>query len=235
MKEMAGTFLRWIKRILLSLALLVLLSQLWYFGWVLWWKYSDPDMTRFMQIRLAEAREKNPQAVLRHRWQPYEKISVQLKRAVIASEDDKFIDHEGFDWEGMQKALEKNQKKGKVVAGGSTISQQLAKNLFLSPAKTPLRKVQEALITLMLETLWDKQRILEVYLNSVEWGECIFGAEAAAQRYYNLPAARLSAEQAARLAVMLPAPRRFEKNPYSAFINRRTQTILARMPSADVP
>ncbi len=235
MKEMAGTFLRWIKRILLSLVLLVLLSQLWYFGWVLWWKYSDPDMTRFMQIRLAEAREKNPQAVLRHRWQPYEKISVQLKRAVIASEDDKFIDHEGFDWEGMQKALEKNQKKGKVVAGGSTISQQLAKNLFLSPAKTPLRKVQEALITLMLETLWDKQRILEVYLNSVEWGECIFGAEAAAQRYYNLPAARLSTEQAARLAVMLPAPRRFEKNPYSAFINRRTQTILARMPSADVP
>lgn len=228
-------FFTWSRRALAAFALLLLVWQGRYFGWVLWWKYSDPDMTRFMQIRLAEAREKNPQAVLRHRWQPYEKISVQLKRAVIASEDDKFIDHEGFDWEGMQKALEKNQKKGKVVAGGSTISQQLAKNLFLSPSKTPLRKVQEALITLMLETLWDKQRILEVYLNSVEWGECIFGAEAAAQRYYNLPAARLSAEQAARLAVMLPAPRRFEKNPYSAFINRRTQTILARMPSADVP
>ncbi len=235
MKEIASRFARWFKRILLGLVLLVLLSQLWYFGWLVWWKYSDPDMTRFMQIRLSEAREKNPQAELRHRWQPYEKISVQLKRAVIASEDDKFIDHEGFDWEGMQKAIEKNQKKGKVVAGGSTISQQLAKNLFLSPAKTPLRKVQEAIITLMLETLWDKQRILEVYLNSVEWGECIFGAEAAARRYYNIPAARLSAEQAARLAVMLPAPRRFEKNPYSAFINRRTQTILARMPNADVP
>lgn len=235
MKALAGPFLRGFKRILLGLVLLVILSQLWYFGWVVWWKYSDPDMTRFMQIRLAEAREKNPQATLRHRWQPYEKISVQLKRAVIASEDDKFTDHEGFDWEGMQKALEKNQKKGKVVAGGSTISQQLAKNLFLSPSKTPLRKAQEAIITLMLEALWDKQRILEVYLNSVEWGECVFGAEAAAQRYYNSTAARLTAEQAARLAVMLPAPRRFEKNPYSAFINRRTQTILARMPSADVP
>ena len=135
----------------------------------------------------------------------------------------------------MQKALEKNQKKGKVVAGGSTISQQLAKNLFLSPAKTPLRKVQEAIITLMLETLWDKERILEVYLNSVEWGECVFGAEAAAQRYYRIPAARLSAEQSARLAVMLPAPRRFEKNPYSEYLNRRTQLILSRMPSADLP
>ncbi|MBP9713148.1 MAG: monofunctional biosynthetic peptidoglycan transglycosylase [Sterolibacterium sp.] len=235
MKETIGQTMRWGKRILLGLVLLLLLSQLWYFGWVVWWKFSDPDMTRFMQIRLGEARVKNPQAELRHRWQPYEKISVQLKRAVIASEDDKFIDHEGFDWEGMQKALEKNQKKGKVVAGGSTISQQLAKNLFLSPAKTPLRKVQEAIITLMLETLWDKERILEVYLNSVEWGECVFGAEAAAQRYYRIPAARLSAEQSARLAVMLPAPRRFEKNPYSEYLNRRTQLILSRMPSADLP
>ena len=135
MKETIGQTMRWGKRILLGLVLLLLLSQLWYFGWVVWWKFSDPDMTRFMQIRLGEARVKNPQAELRHRWQPYEKISVQLKRAVIASEDDKFIDHEGFDWEGMQKALEKNQKKGKVVAGGSTISQQLAKNLFLSPAR----------------------------------------------------------------------------------------------------
>lgn len=226
---------RWFKRTLLALILLAVAWQGWYAGWVVWWKYFDPGMTNFMAIRLDEARRKNPQAVLKHHWQPYGKISVQLKRAVIAAEDDKFIDHEGFDWEGMQKALEKNQKKGKVVAGGSTISQQLAKNLFLSPSKTPWRKAQEAVITLMLETVWDKRRILEVYLNSVEWGECVFGADAAAHRYFNVSAAQLSAEQAARLAVMLPAPRRYEKNPYSAFVNNRTGIILGRMQNSEVP
>lgn len=226
---------RWFKRTLLALILLAIAWQGWYAGWVVWWKYFDPGMTSFMAIRLDEARRKNPQAALKHYWQPYGKISVQLKRAVIAAEDDKFIDHEGFDWEGMQKALEKNQKKGKVVAGGSTISQQLAKNLFLSPSKTPWRKAQEAVITLMLETVWDKRRILEVYLNSVEWGECVFGADAAAHRYFNISAAQLSAEQAARLAVMLPAPRRYEKNPYSAFVNHRTGIILGRMQNSEVP
>lgn len=235
MKLLFSHVAKWLKRILVALVLLALASQVWYFGWVVWWKYADPDMTRFMQIRLNEARQKNPKAELRHRWQPYEKISTNLKRAVVAAEDDKFVDHEGFDWEGMQKALEKNQKKGKVVAGGSTISQQLAKNLFLSPAKTPLRKAQEAVITLMLEMVWDKQRILEVYLNSVEWGECVFGAEAASRRYYNISAAQLSTEQAARLAVMLPAPRRYEKNPYSDFVNRRTQLILRRMSNSELP
>jgi monofunctional biosynthetic peptidoglycan transglycosylase len=225
----------WIKRGLLALVLVGMLWQGWYLGWVVFWKYSDPGMTHFMSIRLDELREKNPKAELRHIWMPYERISVQLKRAVIAAEDDKFVDHEGFDWEGMQKALEKNQKKGKVVAGGSTISQQLAKNLFLSPSKTPWRKAQEAVITLMLETLWDKRRILEVYLNSVEWGEGIFGAEAAARHYYNLAAGQLGTEQAARLAVMLPAPRRYEKNPYSAFVNGRTAVILGRLQYSEVP
>jgi monofunctional glycosyltransferase len=226
---------RWLRRGLLALLGLFLLWQGWYLGWVVWWKYADPGATAFMSQRLSELREKYPQAELRHHWQDYRRISVHLKRAVIAAEDDKFIDHEGFDWEGMQKALEKNQKKGKVVAGGSTISQQLAKNLFLSAAKTPWRKAQEAVITVWLETLWDKRRILEVYLNSVEWGEGIFGAEAAARRYYNTGAANLSAEQAARLAVMLPAPRRMEKNPYSAYVNGRTQLILGRMQYSEVP
>lgn len=124
---------------------------------------------------------------------------------------------------------------GKVVPGGSTISQQLAKNLFLTPSKTPWRKAQEAVITMMLELVWDKRRILEVYLNSVEWGDGIFGAEAAARRYFNLSAAQLSLEQAARLAVMLPAPRRYERNPYSPFVNERTQLILGRMQYAEVP
>lgn len=226
---------RWLLKLLAALALLLLLWQGWYLGWVVWWRYVDPGQTSFMAQRLDELRARNPDARLRQTWVPYGKISIHLKRAVIAAEDDKFIDHEGFDWEGIQKALEKNQKKGKVVAGGSTISQQLAKNLFLSGAKTPWRKAQEAIITVWIELFWDKRRILEVYLNVVEWGEGIFGAEAAARRYYGIGAGQLSAEQAARLAVMLPAPRRFEKNPYSDYLNRRTQQIVARMHFSSVP
>jgi monofunctional biosynthetic peptidoglycan transglycosylase len=217
------------------LFLVGLLWQGWYLGWVLWWKWVDPGMTSFMSQRLDELQEKDPRAELKRWWVPYPRISPHLKRAVVAAEDDKFVDHEGFDWEGMQKALEKNQKKGRVVAGGSTISQQLAKNLFLSASKTPLRKVQEAVITVMIEALWDKRRILEVYLNSVEWGQGIFGAEAAARRYYGSSAAALGAEQAARLAVMLPAPRKFEKNPYSGYMNRHTSLILGRMQYSEVP
>lgn len=229
------TLWHWVKRALFVCVLLMLLLQLWYLGWVTWWRFMDPGMSNFMELRLEQMREKRPDAQLKHQWQPYERISVHLKRAAIAAEDDKFIDHEGFDWEGIQKAMEKNEKKGRIVAGGSTISQQLAKNLFLSASKTPWRKAQEAVITLMLETLWDKRRILEVYLNVVEWGDGIFGAEAAAKRYFGTTAARLTPEQAARLAVMLPAPRRFEKNPYSAYLNGRTQLILGRMYYTTVP
>ncbi|MBI4985285.1 MAG: monofunctional biosynthetic peptidoglycan transglycosylase [Rhodocyclales bacterium] len=224
-----------LRQALLAGVLLVCAWQGWYLGWVLWWKVANPGTTHFMSLRLDELRAKNPQAELKYRWVDYEKVSVHLKRAVVAAEDDKFVDHEGFDWEGMQKALEKNQKKGKVVAGGSTISQQLAKNLFLSPSKTPWRKAQEAIITVWLELFWDKRRILEVYLNVVEWGEGVFGAEAAARRYFSLSAAALGAEQAARLAVMLPAPRKYEKNPYSAFMDGRTQTVLGRMQYSEVP
>lgn len=235
MRTLGAALWRWTRRGLAVLVLLMLLLQLWYLGWVVWWRFVTPGTTSFMDLRLTELREKNPNAELKHQWQPYEKISVHLKRAVVAAEDDKFIDHEGFDWEGIQKAMAKNERKGRIVAGGSTISQQLAKNLFLSASKTPWRKAQEAVITLMLETLWDKRRILEVYLNVVEWGEGVFGAEAAAKRYFGSTAARLGPEQAARLAVMLPAPRRFEKNPYSGYLNGRTQLILGRMYYATVP
>lgn len=235
MRRLGAALWRWTKRGLALLVLLALLMQLWYLGWVAWWRFVTPGTTNFMELRLEQMREKNPKAELKHQWQPYEKISVHLKRAVVAAEDDKFIDHEGFDWEGIQKAIEKNEKKGRIVAGGSTISQQLAKNLFLSASKTPWRKAQEAVITLMLETLWDKRRILEVYLNVVEWGDGIFGAEAAAKRYFGTTATRLGPDQAARLAVMLPAPRRFEKNPYSGYLNGRTQLILGRMYYATVP
>lgn len=224
-----------IRRVLPWLLLLSILWQGWYFAWVLWWRYSDPNMTSFMQQRIEVMQERNPKASIKHIWVPYKRISNNLKRAVIAAEDDKFVDHEGFDWEGMQNALEKNQRRGKVVAGGSTISQQLAKNLFLSGAKTPWRKIQEAVITVWLELLWDKRRILEVYLNTAEWGNGVFGAEAAARRYYKMGAASLSPQHAARLAVMLPAPRSFERNPYSTYVNKRTRVIVARMRYSEVP
>ena len=182
----------WIRRGLLALVLLFVAYQLWLLGHVLWWKWVPPAETSFMSLRLDELTSGKPDAELHYRWVPYEKISIHLKRAVIAAEDDKFIDHEGFDWEGIQKAIEKNQKKGRMVAGGSTISQQLAKNLFLSPSRSYFRKAEEAIITVMIEALWDKRRILEVYLNVVEWGNGIFGCEAAAQRYYRIPAAQLA-------------------------------------------
>ncbi len=228
-------FWKWSRRGLAALVLLLLAWQGWYLGWVAWWKFVNPSTTRFMSLRLEELREKDPRAELKRQWVPYERISVHLKRAVIAAEDARFSEHEGFDWEGIQKALEKNQKKGRIVAGGSTISQQLAKNLFLSGAKTPWRKAQEAVITLMLEALWDKRRILEVYLNVVEWGNGVFGAEAAARHYYGTSAAQLSAGQAARLAVLLPNPRKFGRLPDSPYLAARSQVILGRMNAAELP
>jgi monofunctional biosynthetic peptidoglycan transglycosylase len=226
---------RWFKWGLLGVLGLVLAWQLWLLGWVLLWKWVDPGTTRFMDIRLTELREKNPQARLKQQWVPYARISPHLKRAIIASEDAKFVDHEGFDWDGIQKALEKNQKRGRFVAGGSTISQQLAKNLFLTPTKSYFRKAEEAIITLMLEALWSKQRIFEVYLNVIEWGNGVFGAEAAARHYYGATAAQLGAEQAARLAGMVPNPRFYDRNRNAPGLGRKTAIILARMPSAEVP
>lgn len=224
----------WIRRGLLAVVLLFLAYQLWFLGHVLWWKWVPPAETSFMSLRLDEISRDKPDAELHYRWEPYEKISIHLKRAVIAAEDDKFIDHEGFDWEGIQKAIEKNQKKGRMVAGGSTISQQLAKNLFLSPSRSYFRKAEEAIITVMIEALWDKRRILEVYLNVVEWGNGIFGCEAAAQRYYRLPAAQLGPAQAARLAVMLPNPRKYEKT-YGPRLAAHAARIQARMQYSEVP
>jgi monofunctional biosynthetic peptidoglycan transglycosylase len=226
--------LPWLGRGLLAAVLLLLFWQAVLFTQVIWWSRFDPDSTSFMRMRLAELRQADPQARLRHQWVPYERISVHLKRAVVAAEDDRFIDHEGFDWEGIQRALEKNEKKGRSVAGGSTISQQLAKNLFLSPSRSWLRKGQEAVITVMIEQTWDKRRILEVYLNVVEWGNGLFGAEAAAQRYYGVSAARLGPAQAARLAVMLPNPRRYERS-YGPRLAAHANRIQRRMAYSQVP
>jgi monofunctional glycosyltransferase len=214
---------------------LVLLVQLWFAGNVLWLKYVDPDSTAFMRQRLSVMRMQNPQATLKYQWVPYEEISANLKKALVAAEDAKFVEHEGFDWEGIQAAMEKNEDKGKRVAGGSTITQQLAKNLFLSPDKSYLRKGQEAVITMMLETMLDKERILELYINVIEWGEGVFGAQAAAQHYYKISAAKLNAAQAARLAAIVPAPRFYEKNLKSPRLRYKTNIILKRMGSAELP
>jgi len=207
----------------------------------------------------------------RQQWVPYEQISNNLKRAVIASEDDGFANHDGVDWDALEKAWEKNAKaeerltkaqalaeraqanavaknpakaaapappkpvKAPKVIGGSTITQQLAKNLFLSGERTLLRKGQEFVLTLLLEALLDKQRILEIYLNNVEWGEGVFGAEAAAQHYFRKPAAKLSTYEAARLAVMLPRPKYFEKLPNSSYVSGRASVIARRLESAELP
>ena len=226
---------RWFKWGLLGLVAVFVAWQLWLLGWVLFWKWVDPGETRFMAIRLAELRVKNPQAQLRQQWVPYERISPHLKRAIVAAEDAKFVDHEGFDWDGIQKAIEKNQKKGRFVAGGSTITQQLAKNLFLTPTKSYLRKAEEAIITLMLETLWSKRRIFEVYLNVIEWGNGVFGAEAAARHYFGIGAGQLGPEQAAKLAGMVPNPRYYDRNRNAPGLARKSAIILGRMPSAEIP
>ena len=228
------TLWHWTRRVLLALVLLFIAWHLWLLGLVVWWKWVPPSETSFMSLRLDELNQKKPDAELRYRWVPYEQISVHLKRAVIAAEDDKFVDHEGFDWEGIQKAIEKNQKKGKAVAGGSTISQQLAKNLFLSPSRSYFRKAEEAIITVMIEAVWDKRRILEVYLNVVEWGNGIFGCEAAAQRYYKTSAARLNPAQAARMAVMLPNPRKYETS-FGPRLAAHAARIQGRMHYSEVP
>jgi len=214
---------------LLAFVAIILLYQLWIFLHICWWINHNPSDSAFMQDRLEVLQEKNPDAELRHKWVDYKRISGNLKRAVIAAEDSKFLDHEGFDWEGIQKAYKKNLKKGKIVAGGSTISQQLAKNLFLSTKRTPWRKLEEAMITLMLEQMLSKRRIYEIYLNIIEWGNGVFGAEAAARHYFKTSAAGLSSWQAAKLAAMIPNPRFYDQHQKARGLIRRTGIIEARM------
>jgi monofunctional biosynthetic peptidoglycan transglycosylase len=226
---------KWLGEAVLAVVVLVLLYQLWLFAHVLWWIDHNPSTTAFMQSGLARMQEKKPDAKLRHTWVPYDKISPHLKRAIIAAEDARFLEHEGFDVEGIQAAVEKNLKKGKLVAGGSTISQQLAKNLFLSGQRSFIRKGQEAVLTLMIETTWSKRRILEVYLNVIEWGDGIYGAEAAARRYFGVSAAKLNRYQAAQLAAMVPSPRRYERNRGGPHYQRRVATILRYMSHVSVP
>jgi monofunctional biosynthetic peptidoglycan transglycosylase len=220
--------------VLLALIALTLL-QFWFFACVWYWSAHNPDSTAFMRSRLEKLREEQPGANLQYLFVPYQRISPHLKRAVIAAEDARFFQHDGFDWDGIRKAYEKNVREGEVVAGGSTITQQLAKNLFLSGERAWWRKGQEAAITVMIELIMDKRRILELYLNVIEWGDAVFGAEAAARYHYGTSAAQLGTEQAARLAAMVPSPRRYSPGRNTAYLDRRTATILARMNGVRVP
>jgi monofunctional biosynthetic peptidoglycan transglycosylase len=227
---------RWWWRGGLVVLILALYLQLGYLAGVLWWGWFNPANTAFMEAGLDRLQEKKgPDAELRHQWVGYSRISAHLKRAVIAAEDSKFLEHEGFDWEGIETTFEKNLKKGRIVAGGSTISQQLAKNLFLSASRNPLRKAQEAIITVMIETVWTKRRILEVYLNVIEWGNGIYGAEAASRRYFKISAASLGAAQAAHLAAMIPNPRFYETHRAARGLLKRQGIIAARMYQVSVP
>jgi monofunctional biosynthetic peptidoglycan transglycosylase len=213
-----------------TLVLVVIAIQLWFLGHLVYWSSYNPSSTAFMDRYLEK-----PGARLRHTWVPYHRISEHLKRAVVAAEDAKFLDHEGFDWEAIQQAMEKNERRGRVVAGASTITQQLAKNLFLSGSRSWMRKGQEAAITWMMERMLSKRRILELYLNVAEWGDGVFGAEAAARHHFGVPAAALSPEQALWLAAILPSPRRYERGRQTPYIAGRMATISSRMVAAQIP
>jgi monofunctional biosynthetic peptidoglycan transglycosylase len=232
----------------------LLALQLFFVGRIALMAVVDPQSTAFMRSeawRLAVAERGLPR--WRQQWVDYEQISPHLKRAVMASEDAEFNQHNGVDWDAIESAWEKNNRnlaaaekraarakdpakvKPPKIVGGSTITQQLAKNLLLSGERNLLRKGQEFMLTLTLEALLDKRRILELYLNSVEWGEGVFGAEAAAQRYFRKPARLLAPSEAARLAVMLPSPKFFETRPGSPYLAGRTATIAARMGAVQAP
>ena len=219
---------------LTALALGFLLYQGWFLAHVIWWTENNPRSTSFMRLQERELRRDDADFQLRHQWVDYDAISAHLKRAVVAAEDDRFMMHHGFDWHGIQHAIERNRQRGGRIAGGSTISQQLAKNLFLSPRRSYLRKAQEAIITIMIESLWSKQRILEVYLNVVEWGEGVFGSEAAAQHYFGMSAARLGPAEAARLAVKLPNPRYYEHH-FTPRLANHANRVRARMQHSRIP
>jgi monofunctional biosynthetic peptidoglycan transglycosylase len=237
-------------RLLLLVLLCTLALQLVFLARVALMIVVDPQSTAFQRSEAWRLLRADQPWRWQQQWVDLPALSRHLQRAAVASEDAGFFSHGGVEWDAIEKALERNERaaaraerlarqrrQGAVpkVVGGSTITQQLAKNLFLSGERTVLRKAQELVLALMLEALLTKERQLEIYLNNVEWGEGVFGAQAAAQRYFRVDAARLSPQQAARLAVMLPAPKRFEKNPASPYVLNRAATIAARMQDVALP
>jgi len=226
---------RWTWRSVLLVLIVLTAIQFWFLMHVWYWVDHNPESTAFMRARLSVMQQKNPKAALRQQWVPYARISGHLKRAVVTAEDDKFMMHRGFDWDGIQQAVEKNRRHGEFVAGGSTITQQLAKNLFFSGERALWRKAQEAVVAVMLETVMSKRRILEIYLNVIEWGDGVYGAEAAARYHYGVSAAALSEWQAARLAAIVPSPRRYGPQSDTPYLQQRTDIIMSRAHLAGVP
>ena len=231
--------LRLFKGIFLAVAALLLLYQVGVFILVIWYSAFNPSSSAVMHRTLRDLRRDNPDAVLVHQWVPYDQISDNLKRAVVASEDSNFINHSGVEWDDILRAWEYNRKQAAAgstaMRGGSTISQQLAKNLFLSNSRSYVRKGQELIITYMIELVMDKRRILELYLNFAQWGENVFGAQAAARHYYQRDAAKLGPTQSARLATMLPRPAFYDRNGDTAWLRSRTATIQKRMRLVEIP
>jgi monofunctional glycosyltransferase len=261
------TALRELLRLLALVVLSAIALQLYFVGRVALMTVIDPQSTSFQRSEAWRLLTEKHALPWSQQWVDYERVSVNLKRAVVASEDAGFAEHSGVEWDALEKAWERNQKAEARVekineqferrarkpgsgasvparaatraapklVGGSTITQQLAKNLFLGGERSLMRKGQEFAITFMLEALLTKQRILEIYLNNVEWGEGVFGADAAAHHYFHVGANGIGALQAAQLAVMLPAPKRFEKRPGSAYVTGRAGTIVARMGAVELP
>lgn len=244
--------LAWVWRLAALVVVCALSLQLYFLARVVLMLVIDPQSTTFQRSQAWRITLEQGRLPWRQEWRDDDRISDHLKRAVIAAEDASFAEHDGVDWDAIERAWERNQQaleraerlarqrpgaptRPVRIVGGSTITQQLAKNLFLSGERSFLRKGQEIVITYMLEHVLGKRRILEIYLNHVEWGEGVFGAEAAARHYFHVGADQLTPWQAARLAVMLPAPRRYEQRPHSAYLQRRAQTILARMGAVTLP
>ena len=213
--------------ILLAISALLMASILFYFVYpdVTKLRTVNPKKTAFMEYREKEWAKQGKKKKIVQRWVPLSRISPYVVKAVIIAEDDKFWSHEGFDFEAMQKALEKDLKSRKFKVGGSTISQQLAKNLYLSPSRNPIRKIKEAILTWRLENSLSKKRIIELYLNVAEWGDGVFGIEAAAQRHFGKTAAELSAREAAKLATVLPNPRRYNPTGQGRYVEYRSELI----------
>lgn len=215
------------KTIVILLISVIFLSIAYYFIFpdISFLKKSNPKKTSFMEYREREWKEKGKKIKARQVWVPISQISPYLVKAVLIAEDDKFWHHEGFDFEAIEKAVEKNIKTGKFKVGGSTISQQLAKNLYLTPSRNPIRKIKEAVLTWRIEQKLSKKRILELYLNVAEWGEGIFGIEAAAHHYYGKPASAIGPDEAARLASALPNPRKYNPLGTSRYVENRSRII----------
>lgn len=227
--------MRWLRWPIATLLTVVAVYQAYLFMSVAWLANNNPVTTAFITAEKDRLAQQKPVKPIRQTWVPYGAISSNLKRAVLAAEDSGFTEHDGVEWDAIEKAALENLKKGKIKRGGSTITMQLAKNLFLSADRSLLRKGQELIITFMIEAALDKRRILEIYLNVAEWGEGVFGIEAAARHYYGVSARELSVEQSAWLASILPAPKRFDKNRGSAFVRNKAEVIQARMPQVALP